>query len=275
MGIHLELKKSMDAMRQPIRYCLSAIALTVCLFLQIQPIHAQNAGTPAPFVMGAGINSDSGDSRLTRLIYIEAFKRLGIPLEFEHTTLKRRELLAEGGGIDGEPARIYDYGATHPGLIRVEESVLNLSFSLYTASPSLRLDRLEDLATGNLVVEYHRGVVLCESTLKKLLPRDRVSELPSVEQALKKLVAGRTDLYCDIDLLVRLSLHTTEFKDVTTVRKVLDIAKSVPTYPYINKAHAELAPRLALVLRQMKAEGLIDGYQRQIELEWGGGNARR
>jgi len=64
-------------------------------------------------------------------------------------------------------------------------------------------------------------------------------------------------------------LQLPEFQG-TSVRKVISIGNAVPTYPYINKQNADLAPRLAAVLKQMKAEGLIETYRMQVErdLEW-------
>lgn len=224
---------------------------------------------PEAFIMGAGTNPDGFDSKWIRLIYTEAFKRMGVPFDFDYITLKRRALLADDGGIGGEPARVYEYGSTHPNLVRVEESVMELNFVLYTANPALHLRSLEELRNSDLLVEYRRGIGLCESTLKQLLPRERIYELPTVEQGVKKLLAGRTDLYCDIDVFVQEHLQSPEFKGVSKVRKVLDLGKSVPTYPYLHKKYADLAPRLAATLKQMKAEGLIEAYRNQAERELG------
>jgi hypothetical protein len=82
------------------------------------------------------------------------------------------------------------------------------------------------------------------------------------------LLAGRSDAYCDIDIYVREALNSDELKGATAVRKLFDIA-SVPTYPYLYRKHADLAPRLAAVLKQMKAEGLLAEYRKQVERESG------
>lgn len=110
---------------------------------------------------------------------------------------------------------------------------------------------------------------MCENTLKPLVTADRLSDVTTEDQGLKKLLAGRTDLYCDIDLYVLQLLNSPEFKGATKIRKVFDLGKSVPTYPYLHKKHAELAPRMAVVLRKMKEEGLIESYRRQVEKEMG------
>jgi hypothetical protein len=43
------------------------------------------------------------------------------------------------------------------------------------------------------------------------------------------------------------------------VRKLFEFA-ALPTYPYLARKHAELAPRLAATLKKMKGEGLLDRY---------------
>lgn len=227
------------------------------------------AAASSTFVMGAGHSADSYTAKWVKLIYTEAFKRLGIPLQIEYLTGKRRGMLADDAGIDGEVGRVYSYAATHPNQIRVEEPVAEISFSLYTANPTLRLRRLDDLYPSSLLVEYRRGIDLCENMLKQLLPAERISEVPTEQQGMKKLLAGRTDLYCDIDLVVTGLLHTPEFKNAGGVRKVIDVGKSVPIYPYLNKKHAELAPRLAATLKKMKAEGVIETYRLDVERELG------
>ncbi len=219
--------------------------------------------------MGADNIPGSYGTRWSKLVYTEAFKRLGIPLQFEYNSPRRRSMQADSAGIDGEIGRVLSYGETHPNLIRVEEAILELNFVLYTANPAVHLQRLEDLPATNLVVEYRRGIVLCENTLKQMLPLYRISEAATDQQGMKKLLAHRTDLYCEIDTIMTGLLHSPEFKDVKTVRKVVDLGRAVQIYPYLHKKHAELVPRLAATLKKMKAEGLMDAYRIEVEREMG------
>lgn len=241
-----------------------------CALLPAAPAFSQASPAAArPFIVTAGGEASTWGSRLGLLIYTEAFKRLGIPFLMEHYTLARGAAMVEQGQADAELSRVYEYGADKPYLVRVEESIVDLGFSLYTANPALRLERLEDLRSSNHVVEYRRGLLLCETALKPLVPAARLSDVATREQGLKKLLAGRTDLYCEIDVYVQQELRSPEFKGVADVRKVASIGKSMPTYPYLNKKHAELAPRLAAVLKQMKAEGLIEAYRLRVERDLG------
>lgn len=248
-----------------------ALLCVACWALQLSPAFGQTSQAPSqPFIMAADGEATTYGSRWVLKIFTEAFKRLGVPFQLEQYTLARRAILVDSGRIDGETSRIYSYGDTRPNLIRVEESLIDLSFALYTANPKLRLARLEDLRTTQHLVEFRRGILICENTLKQYVDAERLSDVVTQEQGLKKLVSGRTDLYCDIDVYVLQELQSPDLKDsAKNVRKVISIGKAVPTYPFLNKKHAELAPRLAAVLKQMKAEGLIEAYRLQVERDLG------
>lgn len=245
------------------------LVCAIAFLLSTAPAYSQPSQASAPpFVIAADVEPGTYVYRWATLIYGEAFKRLGIPVQFATYSLARRAALANEGGIDGEVSRIYAYADTHPELIRVEEPVMGFTFSLFTANPAVNLKRVEDLAATPLLAEYRRGILMCENTLRKFVPPERLSDVTGSEQGVKKLLAARTDVYCDIDLYVRQALNSPELRGAANVRKLFNIA-SVPTYPYLNKKHAELAPRLAATLKQMKAEGLLDAYPLQAEREMG------
>lgn len=247
---------------------LALFTLIAPLLLPAFPALAQTASPSRPYVITTDSDPGTYGSRLSTLIYTEAFRRLGLPVHIEHYTLSRRAALVEEGIADGETSRVYAYGADRPNLIRVEESIIDLDFALYTTHPTLRLERIEDLRNSEHLVEYRRGILLCEKTLRSLVAPRRLSDVATYQQGLRKLIAGRTDLYCDLEIYVRQELQSPEYKGAP-VRKVITLGDAVPTYPYLNKKHADLAPRLAVVLRQMKTEGLLDAYKQQVERELG------
>ena len=251
------------------RRWLYALCLVAGLLFTITPARSQS-GTAAsgPFVMGFDEDPKVFGSSWSLRIYKEAFKRLGIPLETRFYPLARRAAMVDEGIIDGDAARVHAYGAAHPNLVRVEESVMDMSFALFTANSTLQLKRLEDLAASNLLAEYRRGILLCENTLKQFQPPERLSDVTSEQQGLKKLLAGRTDVYCEIESVVKQGLATPELAGATGIRKLFEIGH-LPTYPYFHKKRADLAQRLAAVLKQMKSEGLIDSFRLQAERELG------
>lgn len=220
---------------------------------------AQNA----PLVVGVDAEPRTYAYEFARLAYSEAFRRLGLPFQLVSFNLARRSALAEGGAIDIEAARVAAYAEAHPELVRTEEPIVSFTFALFTANPALRAKKLEELPPGALL-EYRRGILMCENILKKHVPPERLSNVVSTDQGLKKLLSGRSDAYCDIDVYVREAMQSDELRRATDVRRLFDIA-SLPTYPFLHKKHAELAPRLSAVLKQMRTEGLIASYVKQAE----------
>ncbi|MES2947262.1 MAG: hypothetical protein V4858_01860 [Pseudomonadota bacterium] len=254
-----------------IRALLASTLLSLFSLAHAQTSNEPTATAPALFVMGSDATPNSYSFNWFNRIYSEVFRRLGIPFQLESYALKRQGLQIEAGIIDGEANRAYGYGATQPNLVRVEESIHNLTLALYTAKPTLRLQRLDELSTNGMQVEYRRGILLCENALKPIVPAERLSDIPSLEQGVKKLVAQRTDLYCDFSLNILIAMHEPAIEGRAALRKVLDIGSVIPTYPYLHKKHAGLAPRIAAILSKMKAEGLIEAYRLQVEREQGWG----
>jgi hypothetical protein len=130
-----------------------------------------------------------------------------------------------------------------------------------SANASLALRRLDELQASPLRVLYRRGVVYCERTLSAL-PPERLANVTTTSQALKMLLAGRADVYCDIDSSMRQAQSEEQIR-VPAVRMLLEL-ESAALYPYLHARHAELAPRLAAVLKRMKEEGLLDRYLREV-----------
>lgn len=234
------------------------------LALAFSSAHAQTPparGKPLTFVMAA--DAEGFAYRFASLVYNEAFKRLEVPVSIEVYALARRSALVTEGVIDGEGSRVLAYADAHPDLVRVEESIVDITFSVFSASPALRAKSIEDLPATALV-EYRRGILMCENALKKAIPPGRLSSVISSEQGVKKLLVGRSDAYCDIDVYVNEAMNSAEFKGAGNLRKLFDVAV-LPTYPYLARKHAELAPRLAATLKKMKEEGLLDRYRSEAE----------
>jgi polar amino acid transport system substrate-binding protein len=252
---------AMKRMRLPV--------LATGILLALLPLQAPaQQGSGAPLVIGIEEEASTYGGILGRLIYAEISRRLGRPIEVRAFPLQRRSALSDEGAIDGETSRIHAYGAGHPNLVRVEEPVIDLNFALYTANSALSIQRLEDLGAGAWRGEYRRGVLFCERALKSVLPPDRVSDVAETVQGVKKLLAGRTDIYCELDFGIVTVLHDNSIKGVEGVRKLLDLG-DIPTYPYLHKRHADLAPRMAAVIRKIKADGLIEAYRIQARRDMG------
>jgi hypothetical protein len=95
-----------------------------------------------------------------------------------------------------------------------------------------------------------------------LPPRVDAARLSSVTHSilgLRKLAAGRTDLFIDGELLVESALTAAEFRG-TSIHKVA-VMEELNGHSFLNSKHRALAGRLSETLAQMKREGLIKKFR--------------
>jgi len=262
----LENRSFLNAMGQVVWRVVGRLMLAAGLLLPLGGVVL--AASPAPLVVGFDVDPNSFTNRWSILYFQEAFRRLGIALQFPPYPLARRTALVDSGEIDVDSGRVRAYGDAHPKLVRVEEPFMEFNFALFTANAALQLRSVESLRSADWLVEYRRGILFCEKTLKAVVPAERLSDISSEEQGVNKLLAGRTDLYCDLEYVVSEVLRSPDIKGAARVRKALGLG-SVPIYTYLQPRHAELAPRLAAAFKKMKAEGLLEAYQAQVAREMG------
>jgi polar amino acid transport system substrate-binding protein len=220
------------------------------------------------FIMAAGRPENDYLGKWQRLTYTEIFKRLGIKVEFRDYPPKRASMEADAGNVDGEPGRPHRYAAEHPNLIRVEASPFFQNFSAFAAKNSIPLLKGWDSLKGtDYKVEYRRGVTTCETNLSKAVSKENLTDITDPIQGLKKLASGRIDLFIYDEEWILPLLQTPEFKD-SKIRSV-GLMESVPLYAYLHKKHAALAPKMAEIIKAMKAEGLIEQYHMMVDEEFG------
>jgi len=174
-------------------------------------------------------------------------------------------MMADAGKVDGEMARIHTYADAHPDLVRCEEPLLSARFVAVATNPLIRLDGWESLRGKDYKVEYMRGVKKFEEKLPGLVSKKNLSEISDWSLGLKKLLAGRTDVYMDAEITLLKPLKTGEFKNSGI--KIVGVLEEVPIYPYLHKKHRSLVPKLAETLKKMKEEGLIAQYEAMAEEE--------
>jgi hypothetical protein len=220
-----------------------------------------------PFVMATDQSESTYEGQWQRRIYEEAFKRLGFPIQVVIMPAQRGTVMVDSGAADGQFLRVFAYADSHPEQVRVEEPIYDVVFGLWVSKPELSLRHLADLGATNWNGIYRRGVELCQRSLSPLVAAERLSSIATEDIGLRMLLAGRVDFYCELDASVQNALYEPEFKNATSVRPLLTLGNPIPLYPYLNKRHAELATRLAVVLRQMKAEGLVERIRQQVREE--------
>ena len=256
-------------LKQSYRYCLfGSLALAILLFCTGIYDARQSCAEPLPAPQAdtfrLSINRPAGTPlyRWVDLIYSEVFRRLNINMTVVYHPLKRASIETSAGKADGEPARIYEYGTLYPDLVRVEESVFPMTVAAYTTDISIgELNGWKSLKNTNYLVEYPRGMKICESNLTKVIKPEFLSTISETSPGLEKLIRKRTDIYIDDvnSVLPLLHLHSSELQEKIHLAGIME---AVPLYMYVHKKHASLAPQLASILRELKAEGLIEQYHK-------------
>ena len=223
------------------------------------------ADQPRRLVMASMLSENDGAAgRWLQLIYTDAFQQLGVTLEIHAYPAARATAEAAAGNVDGELARSYEYAIEQPDLIRVAEPALIADTVAYVRRPAVRLGRgWESLRDTPYRIEYRFGYVVMAKKLAAVVPAQRLTSTRDAETGLRKLLLGRSDIYVDVADNVDPLLLRAEFRDAGIRRAA--VMERGTIHAYLNKKHADLARRLAVVLKKMRDSGQIERY-RQLSL---------
>jgi hypothetical protein len=248
--------KEVFTLRAPLAAILTAVLMP--LFMLNPPAHA--AGEPPTIVLaGAADVRNSAQGAWLDLIYREAFRRLGYNFKYLAYPARRATVLSDHGDVDGEIHRVADYGKVHPNLVRVDEPHFSARFAAYASRPLAVSDGWDSLAQTRYRIEYRMGNLKCETELPPRVDAARLSTVASAALGLRKLAAGRTDLYIDGELMVEGLLRSPEFRS-TSIHQVA-LMDQINGYAFLQLKHKALAGRLSATLARMKKEGVIEAYR--------------
>jgi len=233
----------------------AGIALALACFMHSTSILAADK-----IVMASVVSKDKIPlAKALYRIYIEAFRRLDLTMDYVEYPVFRASAMADQGLIDGEIGRSEEYGYGHPNLIRVNESPIDITVTAFAIDPNIKVSSWESFRGANYRIDYRLGYKLLPERLSKLVPVSSLSVVEGPENGLLKLIARRTDIYVDIEEVVAPMLEVPPFAD-KGIRVAGELEK-LHIYAYLNKKHQDLALKLGATLRDMKAEGLIQKYQ--------------
>ncbi len=207
---------------------------------------------------------ESEMARISTLVLTEAFGRLGYAYEVRHVPEKRGIYMMKHGFADGDATRAQYFNKQHPYYILVNEHHSVAYASAFATDPNIKVSCWDDLKKGNYIVGYLAGVQFAERNLIGLIDMDKLIVQPTANiNGLKQLGAGRTDVYVYVPSdQAKYDFATKELKDFKIIMAGhLDETK---IYPYLQKKHEALADVLAEKIREIKAEGLFDEYQKQL-----------
>lgn len=225
-------------------------------------VRAAPAPSPERIVLTSLIEQlDTPTYRLLVLIYTEAFRQLGVEVQFRTVPAPRALAEAQAGAIDGELARGLEYETLQPSLIRVAEPTIMIALGAYGRDPGIRFNSIEELRGTRYRVECHGGYPIMEKLLAAVIPPGQLTRINHTEQGLRKVALGRTDIYIDIEDLAD-PILASQPSGLANVYKV-GVMERRPMFAYLNRRHALLAQRLAEVLRKMRASGQLEQLRTQ------------
>lgn len=230
---------------------------------------AEPADDPAPFVMA--LASEPSES-ITMTWYVkvisEAFRRLDIDLRLEVYPPSRASRLLDNGVVDGEGLRPVGYEDRHPAAVRVDELMFTVIFAAAVTRSDIELQSLNDLKDKNYRVEYVRGTEPLDEMLSAVVNQGHLSPISEAGHGLRKLAAGRSEVFIDFPGRIEALAAAPDMKSAGI--RVIILPEQVNIYPYLHARHAELAPRLARVLRDIREEGLFEDYMALAHKELAG-----
>lgn len=243
------------------RHFVTALALSTLAARTVR------ADTPSRIVLSTLVGTPDGFvARWLDLVYTDAFQRLGVVLEIRAYPAARAAAEAAAGKVDGELCRSFDYVPANANLLRVAEPVFYASIGAYAKRPEIHLKPgWEGLRDSPYRIEYRFGYAIIPRRLAAVMPAAQTSGTRDAMSGLRKLIIGRSDVYVDFIDIVDTLLANPEFRD-SGVHQVAVMERS-PFHTFLNKKHAELAPRLSRVLKTMRDSGQIERYRQQALAE--------
>jgi len=204
--------------------------------------------------------SNSEGTGMLDLILTEAFRRIGMKAEFVYTTTGKSLVDVNAGVFDGEINRIAGMEAQYPDLRRVPEPNMVMDFVAFSTKP-LKISGWESI--HDLDIGLVRGWRILEDSTKGF---PHVVAVPTELELFNMLRKGRIDvalydLYTGYAVLNELGL-----KDAVSLNPPL---ASREMFLYVHKKHEALAGRIALALREMKADGTWARLVAQVRTAYG------
>lgn len=191
-------------------------------------------------------------------LYTEAFQRLGYDFRLIAMPPARALIESNAGNVDGETSRIHDLNKEnrYPNLIRVEEPIAEMSLTVYSIESLPRVNSWQDFGQVHLPTCYIRGEKIAEYGVRERIDATYCREAENTLQAIRLLTANRIKTVITLPKLFEPVIVQQEFKNAN-IRAIGQLG-SIEFFPYLHKKHRDLVVELAVVLRQMKADGTFD-----------------
>ncbi|MBT0665934.1 transporter substrate-binding domain-containing protein [Geobacter pelophilus] len=182
-------------------------------------------------------------------ILTEAFRRLGMNLKIVQLPSERALQNANQGIDDGNFVRVEGMEKMYPNLIRVPEAITTLEFTAFTKNDSIRITNWESLVPYRVAIV--NGWKILENNIVGVKSLTKVRD----EHVLfPLLLTGKVDIVVYDRRQGEYALKQLGAEGVRALQPPLIVK---PMYPYLNKRHADLVPKLDQILKAMKKDGTV------------------
>lgn len=244
-----------------------AVALFAASSRQAAQAQTQTQARDKPIVLAMIRPETQLLGRWQRLIYRDAFGRLGREVVFTDYPAARASLELANGAVDGEGGRPLSYEASSPDIVRVRVPLFQVNYvAIARRNAHVTLAGWDSLADFKGIVAYKAGVYTTSTQLARVLKPAQLLALPDTERGLKMVAMGRCDLYVDEELSILSTLAQPELSQLPLAEA--GVLGTPDVFCYLHRRHADLALRLGDVIAQMHKQGDVERYRKAVEKEF-------
>ncbi len=228
-------------------------ALAVLLALPSTHIWASSNAEGATIRLVAAANT--ADTLVSEVILVKAYARLGYRLEIARYPAERALRLADAGRADGDVQRIAGLASRYPNLLQLQPAINYVEGSAFAADKAIRIEGWESLRPYR--IGFIRGIKFAELNTMGM-DRHAVGDYQAL---FRMLVKGRFDLGVSPRLNGLYQLKRLGVEGVTPMDPPL---ARFDLYHYLHRSHAQLAPKLEAIFREMQVSGELTAIREAI-----------
>jgi len=175
----------------------------------------------------------------------EAYRRIGFDMKIMVVPSERSVRDANSGEADGDIVQPAGIESGYPSLVRVPEPVISLDLVAISTGLDIQMNGWNSLAPYKTCVV--RGMKVIETGTEET----RRVVVNTLASALSMLKAGR----CDFVLFVKPTWQDVDRLQMGSFHELSPAVTTISFYHYVNRRNAELVPRLAAALAEMRQDG--------------------
>ena len=195
---------------------------------------------------------DTPAAQYSQALLSEAYKAMGIQVEFISVPFGRSLVESNKGRLSGELARVLDVTQRYPNLLAVPYVLFDTNVNLYVNQTKCAGCSLSTVSS----LVYVRGALILENMLHALPPD--IQLIPVSDTAAARQLYEQQKVDAVLFAAYQLSAAPQEFVSI------MQTIKTVPDYHMLHKRYQPLLQALAKTLFKLEADGTAARLRRQF-----------